>query len=314
MYSKEEHERDGIEMGNYKQKKIKDSPDDLVSIIITSYNHGKFLPKSILSCLNQTYTHLEILVIDDGSSDDTREIVKGFPTVQYHYQKNSGLSNARNTGSKHAKGKYIVFLDADDWLYPSALEINVQFLSSNENLAFVSGSHFKIFVDTYKMTLYKMNISSNNFIHFLKGNYVGMHATVMYRKDVLNLYNFDESLKTCEDYDLYLKISRMHEVLHHDNLIAAYRLHSQNMSSNLSAMLEGALKVLNRQYSHLTNELEYEAYKQGRKNFIKFYLGVIYWDKFRKSRLKISSDEVRLLYKYDLKLFFRYWMNFFLRR
>src|SRR5688500_685940 len=111
----------------------------LVSVIIPCYNHGHYLPKAIESVLEQSYTPVEIIVVDDGSTDDTAVIAQSYPQVTYMYQSNSGLSASRNTGIRHSQGDYLVFLDADDWLYPEALAINLQYLKQNEQLAFVSG-------------------------------------------------------------------------------------------------------------------------------------------------------------------------------
>src|SRR5690606_24640577 len=90
---------------------------------------------------------IEIIVVDDGSSDNTKEVAEKADGINYIYQTNQGLSAARNTGIRHSKGEMLVFLDADDWLLPGALKINVSHLLLNENAAFVSGAHDKVFMD-----------------------------------------------------------------------------------------------------------------------------------------------------------------------
>src|SRR5690349_12444252 len=90
--------------------------NDLVSVIIPCYNHGKYLSRAIESVLSQTYRNVEIVVVDDGSADNTKEVTDTFPHVLYVHQNNQGLSAARNTGINNSKGKYLLFLDADDWL------------------------------------------------------------------------------------------------------------------------------------------------------------------------------------------------------
>ncbi len=95
---------------------------ELVSIIITAYNYARFLPEALRSCLAQTYQPVEIIVVDDGSTDNTREVVAGFPEVKYIYQPNQGVTSALNVGLSHAQGEFIQFLDADDTLSPTKIQ------------------------------------------------------------------------------------------------------------------------------------------------------------------------------------------------
>src|SRR5215218_4319670 len=95
---------------------------ELISVIIPCYNHGAYLSTAIKSVLAQTYPNIEIIVVDDGSTDNTKAVAWGFEKVRHIYQRNAGLSAARNTGIRNAKGTYILFSDADDWLLPDALE------------------------------------------------------------------------------------------------------------------------------------------------------------------------------------------------
>jgi len=284
-----------------------------VSIIITTYNHAQYISKAIKSTLNQTFLNIEVIVVDDGSTDNTKEIVLSFPQVIYHYQNNKGLSNARNTGLNLARCKYILFLDADDWLYPSAIETNLKYHLKNDQLGFVSGNHFKIFINDSYMLYYDVVVESDHYLHLLKGNYIGMHATVMYNSNILKQYSFDQTLKTCEDYDLYLKVAKNHPVLHHGQIIAAYRLHTYNMSVNYSQMLKDALLVLKRQYISLTTDEERRYYREGRKKWVDYYTKTLYWQKLRINR-KVDKKDVLFLLKYNPNLFFRYVLNYLVNR
>ncbi len=100
----------------------------LISVIIPCYNHGAYLPEAFASIWQQDYPAVEIVVVDDGSTDTTREVAQHYPAVKYVYQANQGLSAARNTGLTHSTGQYLVFLDADDWLLPGALTTNARYL------------------------------------------------------------------------------------------------------------------------------------------------------------------------------------------
>lgn len=285
----------------------------LVTIVITTYNHANYLPKSIQSALNQTYLNYEILVIDDGSTDNTKEIINNYPNVIYFFQKNNGLSSARNTGISLAKGKYILFLDADDWLFPSAVEINLKYHLKDDKLAFVSGNHFKVYINDNSLVFYDVVVDKEHYLQFLKANYIGMHASVLYNLNILKEFSFDESLRTCEDYDMYLKISKMHLVYHHSEFIAAYRLHSANMSTNYIQMLRDALKVLDKQLAGLKTDREIKYYRLGRKKWIEFYTNAFYWQKLRKEK-KANRDELIFLIKHNPKLYIRYIYNYIRKR
>ena len=109
---------------------------ELVTIIIPTYNREQKLPDAIESAINQTYKHIQIIVIDDGSVDNTAELIKQYPQVEYYYKKNGGQASARNLGLIHAKGTYVASLDSDDIWYPDFLKNSIEKLQA-ENLDFV---------------------------------------------------------------------------------------------------------------------------------------------------------------------------------
>src|SRR5687768_491351 len=113
----------------------------LISVIIPCYNHSHYLSTAIESVLTQSHKAVEIVVVDDGSVDATKQVALSYPGVKYVYQSNQGLSAARNMGIRNSTGQYLVFLDADDWLYPQALQTNLHYLLQNPKAAFVSGAY-----------------------------------------------------------------------------------------------------------------------------------------------------------------------------
>jgi glycosyltransferase involved in cell wall biosynthesis len=272
----------------------------LVSVIITCYNHSQYLNQAINSVRCQTYKNIEIIVVDDGSTDATKSVARQNADVNYIYQHNQGLSAARNTGIKHSKGEFLMFLDADDFFYENAISINLGHIISNEKLAFVSGSHNIVYTITGKIQPVIKNVSDHHYIHLLKGNYIGMHASVMYRRWVFNEFLFDTSLKACEDYDIYLKITSKYPVLHHAHVIAAYCMHHSNMSGNISLMLESAVTVLKRQKNKLYNDAEITAYQEGLKNWKSYYIQEL--EKKLFTTKSFSLNEYLTLLKYDSNL------------
>src|SRR5918998_3304628 len=119
----------------------------VVSVIIPCYNQGRFLSEAIESVLAQTYPHVETIVVDDGSTDDTSNIAARYSGVRCIRQGNQGLAAARNTGLGESKGGYLVFLDADDRLLPNALETGLECLKAHPECALAYGHCTLITVD-----------------------------------------------------------------------------------------------------------------------------------------------------------------------
>ena len=281
----------------------------LVSVIITCYNQGQFLKTAIESVLEQNYKDIEIIVIDDGSTDNTMRVAKDYPNVKYVYQSNQGLSSARNTGVNCSSGAYLVFLDADDWLLADAIFINLKHLKQNRESAFVSNGF--IWVNNHKQIIGERAIivENNHYCHLLQKNYISMHATVMYHRWIFEKFRFDTSLKACEDYDLYLKISRKYPISHHTEFIAAYRIHDQNMSGNIPMMLEFALLVLNRQREFLANSEEEKCFKSGLDNWKNCYCTELYnklCSAHNSDRNNNQAKETHMLWELSKFLYFKY--------
>ena len=235
----------------------------LISVIIATYNYAGFILKAIESVLSQTYPNVEIIVIDDGSTDDTKSRVEHKPRVKYFYQNNKGLSASRNVGIDKSSGKYLVFLDADDWLERDALEKNYSQICNKPEVAFVSGNYYLLRAKTNTIEPITMVVNSHHYNHFLRSNYVGMHAAVMFQRWVFNKFRYDESLRSCEDYDLYLNITRHHPVIHHSSFIATYYFHSAGLSHNYKTMMKTVTAVIKKQESSLKSQEEYIAYREG---------------------------------------------------
>lgn len=279
----------------------------LVSVIIPCYNHGKYLSDAIQSVDSQTYQYFELIVVDDGSVDNTKTVCLNYPKVKYVYQENAGLSAARNMGIKHANGDYLVFLDADDWLLDQALEINLNFLKSDVNAAFVSGGHKLHYELEDKSWTIQQEVTEKHYCNLLRGNFIGMHATVMYRSWVFEKFSFNPSLRFCEDYDLYLQITRFFPMIHHTKLIAVYRHHSHNMSSNYLEMMRYALLVLEAHEKNLKTSEEKKSLFIGVESWISYYsekifehhLNQLYFEKSDYSLKEIKTLKISnpLLYK-----------------
>ncbi len=242
----------------------------LVSVIITTYNYAKFLPKAIESVLTQTYKNFEIIIIDDGSSDNPKSVIKESRQLKYFYQENKGISAARNAGIKQSKGNYLLFLDADDWLEKDALEKNLAVIKNETHVAFVSGNYYFLHAENNVLEHITVSIKDHHYVSLLKRNYIGMLAAVMFQKWIFKDFQFDETLKACEDYDLYLTIARKYPVIHHQQFIATYYFHGESLSHNYKMMMDSVAAVIKKQSPYIKSNSEKTAYCEGLEQW-KYY-------------------------------------------
>ncbi len=233
----------------------------LVTVVIPCYNQAHFLGEAIESVLAQTYPHFEVVVVDDGSTDNTQEAAAGYPGVRCIRQENQGLAAARNTGIRHTKGTQLVFLDADDRLLPNALEAGLKALKEHPECAFVAGRYRYIAFDGSPLpTPQPPRSEGDHYAALLRDNHINMHATVMYQRAVFeHVGGFDTTLDSCEDYDLYLRVARDFPIECHDEMVAEYRKHGGNMSRDTERMLRTSVTVLRRQRSYIGRKKQYEA-------------------------------------------------------
>jgi glycosyltransferase involved in cell wall biosynthesis len=246
--------------------------EPIVTVIITSFNHGAYIGEAIASVQAQDYRAIQLVVVDDGSTDNTRALVTAIPGVEYHYQNNQGLAAARNAGIAFAKGDYLVFLDADDWLLPDAVSVNLGFLRQHPELAFVAGAHEFYFSEEKRYQPVQHQVEGDYYCRLLEGNFIGMHAAVMYHRWVFKEFRFDSRFSTCEDFDLYLRVVRKYPMLYHTRILAVYRIHSTNMSGNAIAMLTGALQAYARQKPVLRTAEERASMARGKRFFTDYYM------------------------------------------
>ena len=161
---------------------MQDEP--LVSVIIPTYNRAHYVVEAVESVLAQTHKNIEIIVVDDGSTDGAEEILDPYKDrIRYFYQENQGVSAARNLGIRNANGQYLAFLDSDDLWLPDKTELQLNFLKENDNYGFVF-SNFLIFTDTENETeIANRSIPPSGYIfpQLFMGNFIGSPTMLMRR-------------------------------------------------------------------------------------------------------------------------------------
>ena len=263
----------------------------LISVIIPTYNRADLIEETINSVLNQTYQNFEILIIDDGSTDNTKAVVGSFKNnrIRYIWQKHGGFPGlTRNNGIKVARGEYVAFLDSDDLWLPQKLDKQIDAFEKNPNILLVSTNGIK-FPSNYVQKFF--SIQDNKIMFFrelLKKNLVITSSILMKRSVIKNIGLMDESLRNMQDYDYWLKILKYKDksILILRNILIKYRIHESNITEqNLNKYPKYLLK---RYKIYLYIYSKFHDYDQ---NYIKSIL------RDRLYHVKLSQMEQSILQK-----------------
>jgi glycosyltransferase involved in cell wall biosynthesis len=245
----------------------------LVSVVIPCYNQGKFLADALHSVLSQTFPAVEIVVVNDGSTDDTEAVAARFPGVRCVTQANRGLSGARNRGLAECRGELVIFLDADDRLLPGAIDVGVRALAEAPSAAFAAGRSRFISRDGALLpTEHPSRDGANPYLVLLRRNSIRNPATVVFRRTVLErVGGFAPSVDACADYEIYLRLSRQYPVRFHETVVAEYRKHDESMSLDAGRMLRELRVVMKAQGPYISGGATRTAYREGIQRITSYY-------------------------------------------
>ena len=213
----------------------------LVTFFIPSYNHKKYITKCVETICSQTYDNLEILVIDDGSTDGSHEILTELSNkykFKYIHRGNKGLINTLNEALEIATGDYFCWGGSDDYFVSDKIEKQVEFFRTHQDFVLCYGK--MIFIDgegkVIKEAKTKHNKSGFIFDSLIYRCFITL-PTVMVKTDVLREFGFDSNF-FLEDYPLWLKIAKKYKIGFLDEVLTYYRLHDSNVSSDLNKMIK----------------------------------------------------------------------------
>ncbi len=235
----------------------------LVSVIIPVYNAEKYIEEALLSILRQTYTNIEIIIIDDGSKDESEKIIKNINAKNIQYVKNVkniGVSATRNRGFELAKGKYIALMDADDISLPTRIEKQVTFLEKHHEYGLVS-SHYESFrehIFGVKRRIRKLSTEPEKIHTSLLFTNMLCCPSTMIRKEVLIKHDlhFDTSLQMAEDFDLWRRLSVVTKITNIDEVLLKYRKHKNNSIKNRTILDRDYTRVIIKSFKRLEIDIE----------------------------------------------------------
>ncbi len=225
-----------------------------VSVVITTFNKAQYLKQSVNSVLGQTFPNVECIIVDDGSTDHTKQVAEYLvslnPQLQYFYKENGGVSDARNFGAQKATGEWIQFLDADDWIHEDKLNFQLSCLDgSGENVVLYS-DYERVMVDREGKivktvpyivgTLTKEQLIERLLIcpDFLADSpFPLLQQSMLFKKNILMQKQFDTSLQACEDREFVLELLLKDIAFVYTPIVGAYyRKHRFNLTDNNSLM------------------------------------------------------------------------------
>jgi glycosyltransferase involved in cell wall biosynthesis len=219
----------------------------LVSVIIPTYNHRAYVLQTLDSVFAQTHTDREIIVVNDGSPDDTAAVLKPLANqgkIRYVEQANSGQATARNRGLNDARGQFVAFLDDDDLWPADKLAWQVQALQDNPDAALVYGRYESFYPDGAHYLCDNPLPAGDVWERLFHGNIMVSPGQALIRTEPLRaLGGFNPRIWGCDDLDLWFRLSREHPFASVDRLALSYRVHATNASRNLAGMLLNTVRV-----------------------------------------------------------------------
>jgi glycosyltransferase involved in cell wall biosynthesis len=251
-----------------------------VSILIPCYNGEDYLGKAIESCLALEYPDVQIIVIDDGSTDGSAALAERYKEVVCIRQANQGVSAARNAGIAAATGDFIVFLDHDDELMCDALRIGVALLQANPEVSFTFGLRQTISVDGGVLSDQLKPDATEGLLTYagaFHARFPVPPSLALFRSGaVRQAGGFDRKMEIGEDYDFFLRVLRIAPAWRHNAIVTRYRRHESNVSQQKAAALKAVLTVLDAQADHVADDPQgEEELRAGRRAWERLFGSMI---------------------------------------
>ncbi len=202
-----------------------------VSVIIPTFNRQEVVGQAVQSVLAQTYTDYEVLVVDDGSTDDTEQVLHTWhSSIRYIKKANGGPASARNEGLRHASSDYVAFLDSDDLWEPTFLQTGMSFFSNNHDLGLFTTAHWVEPERLHRPRVKHARLEGDLYSLLFQKNFITTSAVLVKRGCFETIGGFNEKLEQAEDYDMWLRIARRYPMVFLNQPLCRWRSHSSNVS------------------------------------------------------------------------------------
>jgi glycosyltransferase involved in cell wall biosynthesis len=220
-----------------------------VSVIIPTYNREAFLTEAIDSVLRQTWKDLETIVVDDGSTDGSRDVLRRYGhRITPFYNRNEGPSKARNFGTSKARGRFLAFLDSDDLWEPNKLDVQMGVFESHPEVSMVCCGSYVLGDARRRRSPVQGNHFGDLFLTLYQKSFVNTSSVVLTRDSFLRAGPFEEAMRTAEDYDLWLRVARDFPIAYLGTPLVGIRKHSDELSKNKLDLRQNAIRVIQRHF------------------------------------------------------------------
>jgi glycosyltransferase involved in cell wall biosynthesis len=273
-----------------------------ISIVIPTYNHGRYIGEAIESALAQSRPADEILVVDNDSTDNTRDVVARYQQVRYIHQTNQGICGSSNRGLREAIGEYVVFLHSDDHLLPNHLETSLRAFQERPGAGLVSGD-YRWFGAEGTWHTHTCDTSPDEYGALLRFNYIGPPIVVMFKREaLLAVGGLRQEFAYTSDTETYLRMAQQYPIYCHHTVVAKYRRHDDQHSLKWDLLLKSAVGTMRSQQSFIKGKPRYqEPYRLGMRHYQRVFGEPLVWQmvaSVRRHDWKSAYKSFAVLFQY----------------